>query len=57
MELNCVAKNDCRLSTVDGIVKEKYFKYKYRHLDILLNVHALIYFKFKLHLKSTNNKN
>jgi hypothetical protein len=42
---------------VYGIVKEKYFKTKYRPAGILLNVNVMIYFKFKLQLKCRNNKN
>jgi len=39
-------------------VNEKYFKRKYRPVDILLNVNAMIYFKIKLqlHLKFIKNK-
>ena len=35
-------------------VKENYFKAKNRPADILLNFHAMICFKFKLHLKFRN---
>jgi hypothetical protein len=38
-------------------VKAKYFKPKHRPAGILLNVKALMYFKFKLNLKFKNNKN
>jgi hypothetical protein len=39
-----------------GIVKDKYFRTKYRPASLLLNVNAIIYFKFKLNLK-LGNKN
>jgi len=42
---------------VYGIVKEKYFKTKYKPAGILLNVDVMIYFKFKLQLKCRNTKN
>jgi len=38
-------------------VKEKYFKTKHRHADILLNVNAMISFKFELQLKFSNKEN
>jgi hypothetical protein len=38
-------------------VKEKYFKTKYWPADILVNVDAVIYLRFKLQLKFRNNKN
>jgi len=38
-------------------VNEKYFKTKYRHADILLNVNGMIYIHFKLQLKFVNGKN
>jgi len=38
-------------------VKGKHFKTKYRPVGILLNFYAMIYFKFKLQLKFTKNKN
>jgi hypothetical protein len=38
-------------------VKEKYFNTKARPTGILLNVNAMIYFKFKLQLEFRNNKN
>jgi hypothetical protein len=38
-------------------VQEKYFKGKYRPAGILLNVHAIMYVKFKLQLKFRDNKN
>ena len=44
------------ISEVCGKVKKKYLKVKYRPAAILLNVNAMICFKFKLHLKSKNNK-
>jgi hypothetical protein len=45
------------LSEVYGKRKGKIFQAKHRHSGILLNVKALMYFKFKLHLKFKNNKN
>jgi hypothetical protein len=36
---------------------EKYFKTKCRSAGLLLNVNAMLYFKFKLQLKYTNNEN
>jgi len=38
-------------------VKEKYFKAKFRHAGIVLNVNVIICFKFKLQLTFRNNKN
>ena len=38
-------------------VKEKYSKTKYVPAGTLLKVNAMIYFKFKLKLQFTNNKN
>jgi len=38
-------------------VKETFFKTKYRPVDILHDVNATIYFKFKLQFKFRNNKN
>jgi len=38
-------------------VREKYFKTKYRSAGLVLNVTAIIYFKFKLQLKFRNNEN
>jgi hypothetical protein len=38
-------------------VKAKYFKPKQKPAGILLNVKALMYFKFKLYVKFKNNKN
>jgi len=38
-------------------VKEKYFKTKHRHAGTLLNVNAMIYFKFELQLKFRNKEN
>jgi hypothetical protein len=35
-------------------VKEEYFKTKYMRADILRNVNAMIYLKFKLQLKFGN---
>jgi len=37
-------------------VKEKYFKIEYSPEDILFNVNATVYFKFKLQLKFGSNK-
>jgi hypothetical protein len=37
-------------------VNEKYFKGKYRPVDILRNVNGMIYFKIKLQLKFMKNK-
>jgi hypothetical protein len=38
-------------------VEEKYCKMEYRYAGILLNVNAMMHFKFKLELKFRNNKN
>jgi len=38
-------------------VKEKHFKIKDKPAGILLNVNAIIYFKFKLQLKFGSDKN
>jgi len=38
-------------------VKEKYFKIKYRPVGLLLNVNAMISFRFILQLKFRSNKN
>jgi hypothetical protein len=38
-------------------VKEEYFKTKYGPAGILLNVNAMICFKFKFQLEVRNNKN
>jgi len=38
-------------------MEEKYFKTKYRPTGMLLNVEAVVSFKFKLQLKFRNNKN
>ena len=45
------------LSEVCVKVKEKYLKTKHRHAGILLNVNAMIYFKFELQLKFRNKEN
>jgi len=38
-------------------MKENYFKTKFRHAGIVINVNVTICFKFKLQLKCRNNKN
>jgi len=37
-------------------VKKKHFKKKYRPVGLLINVNAMIYFKYKLDLKFRINK-
>jgi hypothetical protein len=38
-------------------VEEKYFRTKYKPAGMLLNVEAMVCFRFKLQLKFRNNKN
>ena len=38
-------------------VNEKYLNTKYRPAGILLNVNAMMYFKFKVQLKFMSNRN